>query len=545
MRKSAAWWSLAAMMLGGCGQGGGPAASIGLIGGESGTELAAEQVIHIGNLADPQTLDPHRNQGVSEANIDRDLFEGLVNEAPNGDLIPGVAESWEISEDGKTYTFHLRADARWSNGDPVTAEDFVYSLRRSADPATLSRYSFVLAPIVNAEEITAGDVPPSELGVRALDAHTLEIRLDNATPYFLGLLAHSATYPVHRPTVEQFGDEFTNPGNLVSNGAYVLAEWVVQSHVKLVRNPLYWDNESTTIDEVYYYATENQAAELQRFRAGGLDMTYTIPKAQLPWIRENLADQLVIAPYLGTYYYGLNLTKPPFKDAPALRRALALAIDRDIITQQVTAAGEIPAYGWIPPNVANYESQQMPEAAWTQEERETEAKRLYAQAGYSAANPLRVELLYNTQDDHKRIAVAVAAMWKQVLGVETTLVNQEWKVYLDTRNQRKTQVFRAGWIGDYNDAYSFAEVQHSASGLNNTGYANPEYDHLLELASAEQDLAKRAEYLQEAERVLLDDMPLIPIYYYVTARMVKPWVRGYEANIMDHFHTKDLSILAH
>jgi len=520
--------------------------ALGPIGGESGTELAERQVIHIGNGADPQTLDPHRAQGVPESNIGRDLFEGLIAEAPNGDLIPGVAESWEVSEDGKIYTFKLRENARWSNGDPVTAGDFVFGMRRSVDPATLSVYSFILAPIENAEAITAGRMPPDTLGVTAIDDRTLEIRLANPTPYFLGLLTHSASYAVHQASLQaSSGEDYWRPGKLVSNGAYQLDQFVVQSHVKLVKNPHYWNADAVTIDEVYWHATEDINAELKRFRAGELDMTNVVPKAQLPWIRENMPDRLLIAPYLGSYYYGLNVTKPPFKDNVALRRALALAIDRDIITKQITAAGEIPAYGWIPPQTANYKGAEMPEAAWTQEEREAEAKRLYQQAGYSAENPLRIELLYNTQDDHRRIAVAVAAMWRQVLGVETTIVNQEWKVYLDTRNQKRTQVYRAGWIGDYNDAYTFAEIQHSQSELNNTGYADPEYDRLLALAAAETDLDKRAEYLHQAERVLLDDMPLIPIYFYVTTRMVQPWVAGYEANIMDHFRTQDLKILKH
>lgn len=518
----------------------------GPIGGESGTELAARQVIHIGNGTDPHTLDPHRTQGVPESNIGRDLFEGLISEAPNGDLIPGVAASWETSEDGMLYTFRLRDNAKWSNGDPVTAGDFVFGMRRSVDPATLSVYSFILAPIENARAITAGDMPPERLGVTAVDDHTLEIRLENPTPYFLGLLTHSASYAVHPESVEAHGDAFIRPGNLVSNGAYQLDEWVVQSHVKLVKNPHYWNADAVVIDEVYWHATEDVAGELKRFRAGELDITNTIPKSQLSWIRRNMPERLLVAPYLGSYYYGLNSTKAPFKDAPALRRALSLAIDRDIITQQITAAGEIPAYGWIPPATANYEGGvRMPEAAWSQEEREAEAQRLYAQAGYSAENPLRVELLYNTHDDHRRIAVAIASMWRNVLGVETTMINQEWKVYLDTRNQKNTQVFRAGWIGDYNDPYTFAEILHSTSELNDYGYANPEYDRLLGLAAAETDLEVRAEYLKQAERLMLDDMPMIPLYFYVTAKMVQPWVQGYEANIMDHFRTQDLKILKH
>ena len=539
------YWTLAALVaigLVGCGRQGEQAQPIG---GESGLELAENQVLRWGNGAEPQSLDPHRTEGVPSSNISRDLFEGLTSEAPDGTVIGGVAESWEISEDGKTYTFALRRDARWSNGDPLTAEDFVFSLRRSLDPATLSRYTFILNPIMNAEKAAAGELPTTEVGVRALDSHTLEIQLENPTPYFLGLLNHSASYPVHPPSAEAHGDQYARPGNLVSNGAYQLDEWVVQSHIKVVRNPHYWDNDTTTIDEVWYYPTEDQTAELSRYRAGELDLTNTIPKRQLRWIRENLADELVIAPYLGAYYFGFNMTQPPFAGSPELRRALTLAVDRDIITGQVTAAGEVPAYGWVPP-VQNYTGQQMPEADWTQEERNEEALRLYALAGYSAENPLRTQILYNTQEDHRRIAVAIASMWKETLGVEVEILNQEWKVFLDTRRQKiDTEVYRGGWIGDYNDAYTFAELFQSASALNDSGYASAEYDRLLAEASAEGDLERRAELLQEAERIFLEDLPIMPLYFYVTARMAKPWVGGFTTNIMDHHRSKNFYILEH
>jgi oligopeptide transport system substrate-binding protein len=515
------------------------------IGGMTGRELAERQVLHKGNGAEPQSLDPHRGEGVPGSNIQRDLYEGLISEAPTGEVIPGAAESWDISEDGRTYTFSLRRNARWSNGDPVTAEDFVYSLRRSLDPATLSRYTFILNPIRNAAAVAAGEKPATELGVEALDEHTLQIELENPTPYFLGLLTHSASYPVHRGSIEAHGDQHARPGNMITNGAYRLEEWVVQSHIKLVRNPHYWDDEATIIEEVWYHGTEDKSAELSRYRAGELDITESIPKRQLPWIRENLREDLVISPYLGSYYYGFNVTKPPFKDNPELRRALTLAVDRDIITRQVTGAGEMPAYGWVPP-VVNYEGQKIREADWTQAERNEEARRLYAEAGYSADNPLRTEIVYNTQEDHKRIAIAIAAMWKQTLGVEVSILNQEWKVFLDTRRQKQdTQVFRGGWIGDYNDAYTFAELMQSQSGLNDSGYSDREYDRLLALASAEGDLARRAELLQQAERVLLEDLPILPIYAYVTSRLVKPWVGGYSPNIMDHHRTKNFFILKH
>ena len=534
--------SLALAGLVGCG--GEPQETV-AVGGASGEELADNQVLRWGNGAEPGSLDPHRTEGVPGSNIGRDLFEGLMTEAPDGTVIGGAAESWEVSGDGKTYRFSLRPEARWSNGDPVTADDFVYSLRRSLDPATLSRYTFILNPIVNAEAVAAGRLPTSEVGVRALDTYTLEIQLENATPYFLGLLTNSASYPVHPPSVEAHGDQYGRPGNLVSNGAYQLDEWVVQSHVKLVRNVHYRDNGNTTIDEVWYYPTEDQTAELSRFRAGELDLTSTIPKRQVDWIRENLPDELVISPYLGSYYFGFNMTRPPFADSPELRRALTLAVDRDIITGRVTNAGEVPSYGWVPP-VQNYTGQLMPEAAWTQGERIAEARRLYALAGYSEENPLRTQIRYNTQEDHKRIVVAIASMWKQALGVEVEILNQEWKVFLDTRRQRlETEVYRGGWIGDYNDAYTFAELFASDSALNDSGYMSPEYDRLLREASAEGDPQRRAEILQQAERVILEDLPILPIYFYVTARMAKPWVGGFTSNIMDHHRSKNFYILKH
>lgn len=516
------------------------------VGGASGTELAAEQVLHWGNGSEPQGLDPHKSEGVPGSNIQRDLFEGLVSEAPNGELVPGGAESWDINSDGTVYTFNLRRDARWSNGDPVTADDWVYSLRRSADPVTGSRYTFILEPVLNAAKISAGELPVDTMGVRAIDDYTLEISLEAPTPYFLGLLTHSSTYAMHRPSVETHGDRVTRPGNFVTNGAYMLDEWVAQSHVKLVRNPWYRDNDSTVIDEVYFHAQENRVAEISRYRANELDITYTdLPVTQLDWIMENLPDELVTGPYLGSYYYGFNMTKPPFKDNSALRRALTLAVDRDIITTQIRKAGEIPAFGWVPP-VLNYEGQQMPEAAWTQEEREAEARRLYAQAGYSEDDPLEVEILYNTEDSHRVIAIAISSMWREVLGVETSITNQEWKVYLDTRRQKiDTQVFRAGWIGDYNDANTFAAMFLSTSDLNDSGYENPRYDELIYLAAEEIDLARRAEYLEEAERVFLEDLPIMPLYFYATTRLVKPWVAGLGQNIMNHHHSKDLRLLAH
>ncbi|MCG6871487.1 MAG: peptide ABC transporter substrate-binding protein [Gammaproteobacteria bacterium] len=511
-----------------------------------GTERAEDQVLRRGNGAEPQTLDPHKAEGVPSSRILRDLFEGLVSEAPNGDLIPGGAESWTVSDDGLVYTFKIRKNARWSNGDPVTAKDFEFGLQRSVDPNTGSKYSQILAPIVNAEAIIANEKPASELGVKALDDYTLTITLNAPTPYLIGLLTHSTTYPVHRRSAQEYGDQFSRPGKLVGNGAYQLAEWVVQSHIKVVRNPNYWDNDKTVIDEVYYYPIENQSTELKRYRAGELDWTETLPLNQFRWIQKNLKSELHVPPYLGTYYYGFNLRRPPFKDNLKLRKALTLAVDRETLTEKVTQFGEIPAYGWVPPGIQGYHSYVPDYAKLTQQERTAEAKRLYQEAGYSETNPLKVELRYNTHENHKKIAIAIASMWKTALGVQTTLFNEEWKVFLENRKQKQvTQAFRAGWIGDYNDPNTFSELMHSNHGLNDSDYKNPEYDAMLAQAAAESDPGKRMQILEKAEEVLIGDAPIMPLYFYVTKRLLKPWVAGYEDNVMDHHYSKHLYILKH
>jgi len=500
----------------------------------------AANTLRKSNGAEPQTLDPHKAEGVPAGNILRDLYEGLTIEAPNGDVIPGVAESWVLSDDGTIYTFNLRRDARWSNGDPLTAEDFVYSFRRAVDPRTLSRYSSILFPIKNAEAVATGALPPSGLGVEAVSPHVLKVTLESATPYFLSLLNHSMAYPVHRKSVEQFGDQFTRPGKVVSNGAYQMKDWLVQSHVELRRNEHYWDNANTRIDGVIYYAIENPDAVIKRYRANELDMTQEAPYRQIGWILKNVPEEYHVAPYLGAYYYGYNVLKAPFKESPELRRALALAIDRDIITGKLTRSGELPAYSWVPP-VQGYEPQTPEWANWTQQERNAEAQRLYQQAGYGPDNPLEVEILYNTQQNHKQLAVAISSMWKQTLGVKTTLRNQEWKVFLQTRFDKvSTQIFRSGWIGDYNDAYTFLQLMLSNNGQNDSGYSNPRVDALLAKASRETDLKKRAVFMQEAEQIILQDMPVIPIYFYVSKHLIKPRVQGFTPNIMDHVYTKDL-----
>ncbi|MEZ5476934.1 MAG: peptide ABC transporter substrate-binding protein [Thiolinea sp.] len=502
----------------------------------------AEAILNRGNGAEPQSLDPQISTGVSSSHIQRDLFEGLVAEDQDAKVIPGTASAWTVSDDGKTYTFTLRDNARWTNGDPVTAADFVYTYRRAVDPATGTSYSFLLYPIENAEAIAAGEKQPDTLGVKALDEHTLEIRLVGSTPYFLQLLTHPVASPVHQKTVEQYGDQWTMPEHMVSNGPFKLTEWVPQGHITVVKSDSYWDKEAVKLDKVVFYPTSDLAAELKAFQAGELDYTYSVPKEQINYIRENLGEQLHILPYLSTYYYALNTTRPPFDNAD-LRRAFSLALNRKLVTERVTNAGEIPAFSFVTEGVDGYQPVYLDFKDKAYEERVAEAQALYEKAGYGADKPLTVELLYNTSEDHKRVGLAIAGTWKRVFpGLTVNLVNEEWKVYLESRKDKaRTQIIRAGWVGDYNDANTFLELWKSNSGLNNTGFSSPAFDQALKQAGQENDPAKREALLQQAERELLDSNSILPIYYYVTAHLINPAFKGLNGNVMDHTPDKQVS----
>ena len=501
--------------------------------------LASEQFVYRGNGEEPQTLDPHVAEGVPATHILRDLFEGLTTESPDGDVIPGAAARWNISRDARTYTFYLRRDSKWSNGDPVKAEDFVYSLRRSANPETASNSAVMLLPIQNAREVLGGELPVEELGVSLLDENTLQITLTGPTPYFLGLLTHPSTYPVHRPSVEEFGDRFSRPGNLISNGAFTLKSWQPRVSVELERNPLFREAEQNLIERVVYYPIEDLTAEVTQFRSGALDWTYEVPNNQFKWLQRYYPDELVISPWMGSYFFGFNLITEPFAENPELREALILAIDRQVITDKVTQFGEQPSFALVPPGIDGYVPFSPEYADWTQEQRAEEARRLYAIAGYSEDNPLRIEIRYNTSENHKKIALAVASMWKQVLGVNASLVNEEFRVFLQNRQQKAiTQVFRVGWISDYNDPYSFLEMFRTGHGQNDYGYSNSTFDALLDEVGTERIRARRERLMFEAERVLLSDFVFIPVYTYVTKRLVDQHLRGWQNNVMDHHLTR-------
>lgn len=498
----------------------------------------AEVVLRIGNGAEPETLDPQRAQSVNASNILREVYEGLTEVAPSGAVQPAAAERWTLSPDGLRYEFELRADARWSDGSELLAEHFVLGMRRALDPKTGSPSAQLLLPIANAAAVLEGKLPLTALGVVALSPRRLQITLSRPTPYFPGVLAHPIAFPA-LPSVTALQRREARIGN----GAYRLERWTPNAAIELVRNPKYWNNDATQIDRVFYLPSEDVDAELKRYRAGEMDVTETIPLVQAPKIRERFGPQLRVTPYLGSYYYALNVTRPPFADNRKLRLALAMVIDRELIVNRVMNGLALPAYSWVPPGINDYIPQRVVWADWPRDRRLAEARRLYAEAGYSPAHPLEVQLRFNTQDDHKRIATVVAAMWKQTLGVRTELVNEEFKVFLANRRAKRiTQAFRAGWIADYNDATTFLELISSFSADNDTGWKNPRYDALLTEAGVTVDPVRRASLLASAEHLMLEDMPVIPIYHYVSKRLVKPYVKNWPGNSQDVWYCKNLRV---
>jgi oligopeptide transport system substrate-binding protein len=504
---------------------------------------AALVVLRRGNGPEPETLDPQLARSDAAFGVARDLFEGLTALDGDANVIPAAASSWQMNGDGTTYRFTIRTGARWSNGDPLTAEDFAAGWRRLADPATASEYAQILSPVVNAREITAGRLPPEKLGVETPDSATFIVHLASATPYFLGLLAHPSMFPAHRATLASHAAEYAKPGMQVSNGAFVAVDWLVGSRLEARRNPYYWNNAANHIDELELYHYGDFDSELKAYRGGELDVTYTIPQQQYRWLKANLAAELKVSPYLSTYFYGFNLTRVPFKNQPGLRRALSMVIDRERLTESITGVGEIPAYGFVPPGTNNYTPQSFDYKNWTPEQRLAEARKLYAAAGYSTAHPLVVEIRYNSGEVHNAIAVAIADMWKRALGVEAQLVKEEFKVLLvDISQKQVTQVFRSSWIGDYNDAFNFLEILQSDFGVNHPGYANPAYDALIRRAASTIDLTARRALLEQAERTMLADHPLAPLYFYVNKHLVKPYVRGWHQNVMNVVYSKDLSL---
>jgi oligopeptide transport system substrate-binding protein len=511
-------------------------------GGAAGTGKQGPAILLRGLGAEPDSLDPQKARADEAQRVLRDICEGLTTLDRSGGVAPGIAAKWQVSPDGKTYTFSLRHDARWSNGQPVVAADFVAGLRRLVDPQTASQYAEVVDVILNAGDIVAGRKPADSLGVTAPDPYTVIVQLRTPAPYLPALLSHPSTCPVNPVVLANDRNGYARPGNLPSDGAFVLAQWVHGSYISLTRNRYYWNDAATRLDGVKYLITTDENAELTLYRADQLDVTDVIPRSQFGWIQSHLADQLHIAPELGVYFYGFDLQRAPFADDVRVRRALAMVIDREKLAQLVLRSGELPAYGWVPPGVAGYTPQSPDYRALSMAQRIAQARKLYAEAGYSTARPLRFELRYNTGEVHAEVAVAVASMWQQALGAQVSLRAEEFRSLMQDIDRGDVQMFRSSWIGDYNDAYTFAQYFKGDFGINLTHYHSAAYDGLLGRAAAEADPAKRRALLERAEQVMLGDQPVIPIYFYVSKHLVKPRVRGWYSDIMNVTYSKDLSL---
>jgi len=499
------------------------------------------QTLERGNGPEPSTLDAHRCPEVACANVLRDLYEGLVAEDGGGRLIPGMAERWEATADGRTWTFHLRPGLLWSNGQPLDAPQVVASFRRAFAPLTAAPFVGHFDAIQNASRVQRGEFPPARLGVAAPDAATVVFTLSRSAD-LPRLLTLPTAYPVYLPAIAQHGAQHTRPGRLVVNGAYQLAGWLPQAMITLERNPRF--REPAPIARVRFHVTEDASSELKRFEAGGLHITETVPPQPLPQLRQRFGDQLRISPYLGAFWLGFNLEQPPFAGNAALREALSLAINRDILTRHVTGLGETPAYGLVPPGVADYTPASLGWGRSTQVQREALARQRYAEAGYGPERPLEVELRYNTSTPHRRLSLAVAAMWRDVLGAKVRLRNEEWKVFVGNRRQKViTQVFRGGWIADVDDARNFLDGFRAGSPANWTGYDDARFTALLDAADVAPTLAERSKRLREAEARLLSAHALVPIYFYTSKHLVRPEVQGFQANPLDRHPTRFLRLI--
>ncbi|PKF49682.1 ABC transporter substrate-binding protein [Enterovibrio nigricans] len=514
----------------------------------AGVKLAPVQELVRGNGTEVATLDPHKVEGVPESHVLRDLMEGLVIQDALGNTIPGIAESWS-TDDNQTFTFKIRKYAKWSNGDPVTAQDFEYSFKRAVDPATASPYAWYIekTQMKGAKDIISAKKSVDELGVKAIDDHTLVVETEVPLPYFVKMMAHTTMYPVHKATVEKHGDSWTKPGNFISNGAFKLTDWVVNEKIVLERNENYWDNKDTVIDKVTFLPIENQNAEMNRFLSGEIDITYEVPNEQFRRLKKQYPENVVVSPNLCTYYYGFNTQKAPFDDA-RIRKALSYSIDRDIVSNAIWGQGQTPAYALTHSGITGFSPAAPEYAGLTQKQRVEEAKELLSEAGFGPGNPLDFTLLYNTSENHKKTAVAIQSMWKKSLGgyVNVTLENQEWKTYLDNSKQGNFDVRRAGWCADYNEASSFLAIAMTNNGNNDQKYSSAIFDKAMhDAAKVAKTDEERNGFYAIAEAQLAQDMPIAPIFQYVQPRLVGTDVGGYpDKNPQDNIYSKDLYLTA-
>jgi oligopeptide transport system substrate-binding protein len=505
------------------------------------TERSDETTLRRGLSGEPASLDPAAATDNFSTQVIQDLYEGLTAESPTGEVVPGVASSWSVDQSGTKYTFQLRSNARWSNGKPVRAQDFVMSWQRVLDPKQNSPVSNDLRLIAGAAAIISGRLPPTSLAVSAPSDNVLIVNIEEPAPYFPQLLAHSAAFPIYSETSARTHDA----RDWVSNGPYTLSRWRPGTSLELTANIAYWDHLNVKIKNVEYQIATDQNSQFAAYRSGQIDMTDTVPVNAIGSLRKERPKELVIAPYLATAYYGLNLGAYPFQGNPKLRGALAMAIDRPRLVNAL-ALGQISAYGLVPPGTWNYESQHWEWERLSDTDRIAEARRLYQAAGYSIEAPLRLRLLFNSNPAIKQTAIMIAAMWKEALGIETELIDEEFRVYLQSRHEKnKWEVVRLAWNADYNDASNFLDIFRSNSLNNDTGYSNPVFDRLLDDAAKSADPENRRALLENAERLMLADYPALPLYFLVSKRLVKPYLVGVKPNPLDRVASKTLIILPH
>ena len=496
----------------------------------TGTVLAENQEVTRHLKDEPASLDPVKSVGLTEAQVMRDLFEGLVNQDGHGKPIPGVAQRWDTA-DNRIWTFTLRPDAHWSNGDPVTAQDFVYSWQRLVSPGTTSPFAWfaALAGINNAQDIIDGKLPVEQLGVEAVDSRTLKITLNKPVPYFPSLTANFSLFPVHQKTVEKFGNDWIKAGNLVGNGAFVLSDRVVNEKIVLVPNKNYWDHQNTVITKVTFVPINQESHATNRYLAGDLDITESFPKQRYQKLLKDIPNEVFTPDQLGTYYYAFNTQRAPTDDV-RVRKALSMAIDRQLIANKVLGTGEKPANYFTPDVTDGFKPEKGLYNSYSQKELDQQAKVLLQQAGFGPNHPLELTLLYNSSENHQKIAIAIASMWKKKLGAEVKLVNQEWKTYIDSRNTGNFDVIRASWIGDFNEPSTFLSLLTSQHSGNIPKFNNPIYDEVIASASIETNAQLRNRYYNNAEAIIAKEAPIAPIYQYTNARLIKPWLKGYPIN---------------
>lgn len=507
-----------------------------------GTALAARQEMTRQLLAEVESLDPAYIETTGANYVGLELFEGLTRIDAAGNVVPGVAASWARTADD-TWIFNLRRDARWSDGHPVTSADFVYAWQRVADPKTASRYTVAVEFLTNAKAVIAGRQPPSALGVRAIDPYTLEVKTETPVPFLTEVLANASMVPVDRATIAKSGATWTRPGNLVGNGPYVLADWQPNNRIVLTKNPRYWNAAHVAITKVTWMPIDNDETAMRMFQAGQFDMTYTVPSGQYASLSKQFGPELKASMQIGTYYYSLNNSDPALRD-PRVRQALSMVLDRDLLTSKITQSGERPAYGLVVEGTKGALPYQPDWAAWTMARRIEAARALLKAAGYSDAKPLSFTLTYNTNDLHKKVALFATSEWRAKLGVNAKIENLEFKVLLKQRHDGAYQVARNGWYADYNDATTYYNLVQCGNPQNDQRNCSPKADTLANEANQQSDEGKRKTLLTQAFALAMSDTPLIPLFQYSNARLVKSYVGGYSlTNYVDQRATQDMYIL--